>query len=369
MRKSNAGRRIWFALAAAAVTVGCAVSVNAQVLDFASRGGFYSGSVANGGVDPATILQGSTGGAPVAGVWGTGFLHPRPEQSAPGADVEGAILGLPQPNQHELRQRRQQHDAVVDLSRRVRPGCCRTEFARGAGSVGPDRHRQLDSDHQGHPSQSRRWPRIQRAQHGGHLLVPVSGQSPCPDRRARRQHHVGRVHRNAKLSGPARDELRQPGWRAAGEPGRQHTRESMRRLRLRIRTRFEPVVHTCRDWSAMRLRCRSTSGLLPPGSTPTCPDGALVCGAPLGQVPNPDPLCNGYTGPPIVIYTAERGNNEFSVEAQLSPVITTALFVIGDCEYDQAKLKKGRLLRPTTIFARSATRSTSGARSGGRTTA
>jgi len=68
----------------------------------------------------------------------------------------------------------------------------------------------------------------------------------------------------------------------------------------------------------------------------------LVCGAPIGQTPNPDPLCNGYTGPPIVIYTAEGGNNEFSVEAQLSPVITTALFVIGDCESDQAKLKKGK---------------------------
>jgi len=71
------------------------------------------------------------------------------------------------------------------------------------------------------------------------------------------------------------------------------------------------------------------------------PGGALVCGAPLGQIPNPNPLCNGYAGPPIVIYTSENGNNEFSVEAQLSPVITTALFVIGDCEYDQAMLKKG----------------------------
>ena len=45
MRKTSAGRRVGFALAAAAVTIGCAVSVNAQVLDFASRGGFYSGSV------------------------------------------------------------------------------------------------------------------------------------------------------------------------------------------------------------------------------------------------------------------------------------------------------------------------------------
>ena len=62
----------------------------------------------------------------------------------------------------------------------------------------------------------------------------------------------------------------------------------------------------------LQVNFRMTS----PGLDPTLPGGALVCGAPLGQTPNPNPLCNGYTGPPIVIYTAENGNNEFSVEAQ-----------------------------------------------------
>src|SRR4029077_14836728 len=45
----------------------------------------------------------------------------------------------------------------------------------------------------------------------------------------------------------------------------------------------------------------------------------------------------------IVVYTAEGGTNSFTIQAQLSPFPFVAFpqFVIGNCEYDQSKLKKG----------------------------
>ena len=62
----------------------------------------------------------------------------------------------------------------------IDPAADRAQFARSAGSVGPDRRRQLDSDHQGHPPQSRDRRPVQWLSTVDICLVPVSGQSPVP---------------------------------------------------------------------------------------------------------------------------------------------------------------------------------------------
>jgi len=70
--------------------------------------------------------------------------------------------------------------------------------------------------------------------------------------------------------------------------------------------------------------------------------GALVCpGSTAGQ----PAACGNYDGTGgILIYTAEGLQNQFSIQAQVFSTTNNPipLFVIGDCEYDQAKLKKGQ---------------------------
>ena len=71
--------------------------------------------------------------------------------------------------------------------------------------------------------------------------------------------------------------------------------------------------------------------------------GSLVCpGKAAGQ---PD-ACGDYDGAAgILIYSGEDAINQISIQAQLFPITPQnplPLFVVGDCEYDQAKLKKGQ---------------------------
>jgi len=73
----------------------------------------------------------------------------------------------------------------------------------------------------------------------------------------------------------------------------------------------------------------------------TSNSGALVCpGLTAGQ----PAACGSYDGTDgILIYTAEGLTNHFSIQAQLFPINPQnplPLFVVGDCEYNQAKLKK-----------------------------
>jgi hypothetical protein len=56
-----------------------------------------------------------------------------------------------------------------------------------------------------------------------------------------------------------------------------------------------------------------------------------------------------YNGDDFLIYTAEGGTNQFSIQAKLVPIDIQnpfPTFVVGDCEYDQAKLKKNETPPP-----------------------
>ncbi|MEO8304101.1 MAG: hypothetical protein ABI724_08270 [Betaproteobacteria bacterium] len=106
---------------------------------------------------------------------------------------------------------------------------------------------------------------------------------------------------------------------------------------------INPLGSNCDDYAFV-----SGLDLSPVQITPTLgarfrlaatPDsGALVCPGVLAGQPE---ACGTYDGNEgILIYTAENSQNHFSIQAQLfsGPL---PLFVIGDCEYDQDKLKKG----------------------------
>jgi len=71
--------------------------------------------------------------------------------------------------------------------------------------------------------------------------------------------------------------------------------------------------------------------------------GSLVCpGSTAGQ----PAACGSYDGSGgILIYSGEDATNKITIQAQLFPINAQnplPLFVVGDCEYDQAKLKKGQ---------------------------
>ena len=345
MRKSDTCKRRGFALAAAAVTFGCAVSINAQVLDFASRGGFYSGSVQKGNADPATIRQGSSGGPPVAGFGGLEFYI-----EAPNSPLSPPIT------------------LTVETWKALAWGCENTisssNCANGGSFTTPwfTSNVGYDPNAVGRSSlevlgltgqiDTANWTPITRVIHHNHVVGSQSNVLSTVDIAS----FLFLGNPPVAIDGPAgsvtsvvftetpnfQPTCASPGGVLGPNPVGSSLNPPTRCddfafvSGLDLSPLFIPQG-LVGNATPLQVNFRVTS----PGLDPNLPGGALVCGAPLGGTPNPDSKCNGYTGPPIVIYTAENGNNQFSVEAQLSPVITTALFVIGDCEYDQAKLKKG----------------------------
>jgi len=340
MRKSNV-TRIWLALAAAAVTVGCVVPINAQVLDFASRGGFYSGSAAKGGVDAATVLQGSTGGVPVAGFGGLDFYTVAPNSPLPGKTWQALSWGCLNPTSTNC----------------ANGGSSTTPWSTFLGGFDPAAAGRSSLEVLGLTGQldAVSWTKITTVIHHNHVVGPLSNVLSTVDISS----FLYLGNPPVPIDGPAGSITSVVFTETRNFPGQPSTNCASPGGVLGANPVGNTVGSQCDDFAfvsgldlsplfipqglvgnatPLQVNFRITS----PGLDPNLPGGALVCGAPIGQTPNPDPLCNGYTGPPIVIYTAEGGNNEFSVEAQLSPVITTALFVIGDCESDQAKLKKGK---------------------------
>jgi hypothetical protein len=78
---------------------------------------------------------------------------------------------------------------------------------------------------------------------------------------------------------------------------------------------------------------------------------ALVCpGSNLKPDQTQDPRCTDtglsdgipYDGPEVIVYTGENSDNTLLVQARLIPDPGLPRFVIGNCEYEQWKLKKGQ---------------------------
>ena len=360
MRKSSAGRRVrrvGLTLAAAAVAIGCAVSVNAQVLNFTSRGGFYSGSVVNGGVEPATILKGATGGAPESGFGGLEFYTTAPDSPLVGETWKALAWGCLNPSDGNCANGGSSttpwftSDPGFDPNADGRSsleviGCPNIDLAE------PKRHcpaNTLDTVN---------WTPITKVIHHNHVIGPGSNVLSTVDISSFLRVGTPLV----AIDGPAGSITSVVFTETRNFPGQSPTNCASPGGVLLANPVGNTIGSQCDDFAfvsgldlsplfipqgvvgnptALQVNFRMTS----PGLNPGLPDGALVCGAPPGQAPNPNPLCNGFTGPPIVIYTAERGNNSFQVEAQLSPFITVALFVIGDCEAP-GKLKKGEVPPP-----------------------
>ena len=325
------------ALATATVAMVCAWSANAQTLQFTQSAGFYSGSSASGGVTPATVLKG-TGGPPQAGFGGLEFWI-----ESPNTPFAPPIT------------------ATVQTWKALSWGCLpqvNTNCANGGVQTTPWATSNLGFN----PDQAGRsslevlgltgtidtvgWTPVTKVIHHNHVIGGESNTLSTVD--------IASFLRlgpppGFAVDGPAGSvtgvvftetpNLAQPCASPGGVLGPNPIGGAANPCDdfafvsgLDLSPLFIPAGAVGNP-TPLQVNFRMTS----PGLLPGQPGGALVCGAPIGQAPNPDPLCNGYAGPPMVIYTAENGNNEFQIEAQLSPVITTALFVIGDCEWDQWK--------------------------------
>ena len=335
MRKSKHWRRIPFMLIAAGVAAACALSASAQTVDFTQSAGFYSGSVPSGNVDPATILNGATGAPPLAGFGGLEFFTAAGPTPLPAQTWKALAWGC-QP--------------VTSLAC-ANGGSSTTPWATNAAGYDPNAsgRSSLEVLGQSGTLDTVNWIPITKVIHHNHVIGGSSNWLSTVD-----------ISSFLRL-GPA------PGVPIDGPAGSVTSVVFTETSNLQSPCTTSPGgvlgpspvggnANPCDDFAfvsgldlspifipqgavgnptPLQINFRMTS----PGLLPGQPGGALVCGAPPGQAPNPDPKCNGYTGPPIVIYTAENGNNEFQIEGQLSPNITTALFVIGDCEWDQWKPK------------------------------